>query len=174
MTSLLLGSLHSQQYTAGGALTLPSDYRNWTFVTSGLGMTYGPTGTTDAAGNPNFDNVFASPAAYKEFLKSGTWPDKTMLVIEARSSDSHVSINKGGHVQAKLLRVEAHVKDAAHGGWGFYIFEPGATEAKVIPKTASCYSCHEQNGAADSTFVQFYPTLIDAAKKSGTYKAIEH
>ena len=31
----------------------------------------------------------------------------------------------------------------------------------------NCYSCHEQNGAVDTTFVQFYPTLIDAAKKIG-------
>ena len=28
-----------------------------------------------------------------------------------------------------------------------------------------CYSCHEQHGAVDTTFVQFYPTLIDAAKQ---------
>src|SRR5580658_11258535 len=98
IAALLLSGLHGQQYTPAGALKIPSDYRNWTFVTSGLGMTYGPTGTTDGAGNPNFDNVFANPAAYQEFLKSGTWPDKTVLVIEARSSDSHVSIDKDGHV----------------------------------------------------------------------------
>ncbi len=138
ISALLLSSLYGQQFTPAGALIMPTDYRNWTFVTSGLGMTYGPTGTKDAAGNPNFDNVFANPAAYEAFLKSGTWPDKTVLIIEVRSSDSHVSINKDGHVQTKLLGVEAHVKDSAHGGWGFHIFEPGMTEAKVIPKTATC------------------------------------
>jgi hypothetical protein len=35
---------------------------------------------------------------------------------------------------------------------------------------ASCYSCHEKNGAVDTTFVQYYPTLIEAANTKGTYK----
>jgi hypothetical protein len=39
------------------------------------------------------------------------------------------------------------------------------------------YSCHDKNGAVDTTFVQFYPTLIDLAKQKGTlnliYKAEE-
>jgi cytochrome P460 len=159
------------QYAKGGSMVLPSLYRGWRFVTSGLGMTYGPTGTADAEGHPNFDNVFASPAAYTSFEQTGTWPDKTVLVLEVRASDSTVSINKGGYVQTKLVRVEAHVKDAARGGWGFYVFEPGVTEATLLPKTAKCYSCHEQHGAVDSTFVQFYPTLIQTAIGKGTYRA---
>ncbi|HYU45886.1 MAG TPA: cytochrome P460, partial [Terriglobales bacterium] len=28
--------------------------------------------------------------------------------------------------------------------------------------------CHEQHGAVDTTFVQFYPTLLEIAKKKGT------
>ena len=43
------------QYTASGELIRPSDFREWMFVTSGLGMTYNqPTG---AARTPNFTNV---------------------------------------------------------------------------------------------------------------------
>ena len=161
----------SPQYSKSGALIFPPDYREWTFLTSGLGMTYGPAGTADAAGNPNFDNVFADPAAYRSFLKTGTWPDKTVLILEVRGSDSKVSINQGGHVQTKVVGVEAHVKDAARGGWAFYAFEPGASEASLIPKTRNCYSCHERNGAVDTTFAQFYPTLAEAAMQHGTFKA---
>jgi len=40
----------------------------------------------------------------------------------------------------------------------------------LLPTSAECYSCHAQNGAVDNTFVQFYPTLIDVAKKHGTFK----
>jgi hypothetical protein len=159
------------QYTKSGALIFPSDYREWPFLTSGLGMTYGPTGTADAEGNPNFDNVFADPASYRWLLKTGTWPDKTTLILEVRGSDSKVSINKGGHIQTKVVRVEAHVKDAARGGWAFYAFEPGASEANLIPKIRNCYSCHERNGAVDTTFVQFYPTLSETAMQHGTFKA---
>ena len=43
--------------------------------------------------------------------------------------------------------------------------------AKQVPKEAACYSCHEQHAAVDTTFVQFYPTLIELAKKKGTLSA---
>jgi len=155
------------QYTADGQMRFPADYREWVFLSSGLGMTYAqPT-----QGEPNFDNVFASPEAYKAFVKTGSWPEKTVLVLEVRKSDSNVSINKGGHIQTALSAVEVHVKDSARfkGGWGFFGFEKGDT-AKLIPMTANCYSCHEQHGAVESTFVQFYPTLIDIAKQKGTLK----
>jgi len=74
-------------------------------------------------------------------------------------------------VQTGLAAIEVHVKDIARfkGGWGFFGFDKGDT-AKLIPATANCYSCHEQHGAVDTTFVQFYPTLIDVAKQKGTFK----
>jgi hypothetical protein len=158
------------QYDKDGRMLLPRNYRDWTFITSGLGMTYGPTGAVDSAGNPNFDNVFVNPAAYRSFLQNGTWPDQTIMILEIRGSDSKASINQGGHFQAKVVAIEAHVKDAERGGWAFYGFPNGATEAKMIAKTANCYSCHEQNGAVDSTFVQFYPTLVETATRKGTFK----
>ncbi len=157
------------EYTADGEMRLPANYREWIFLSSGLAMTYGPAGQTNAQGNPRFDNVFASPAAYKSFLKTGTWPDKTILVLEVRDSDSHVSINTGGRVQTGVAAVEVHVKDAARGGWVFFAFGKSDT-AKLIPTTANCYSCHDEHGSVDSTFVQFYPTLIDVAKQKGTLK----
>jgi len=157
-------------YTKDGKMILPKDYREWTFVTSGLGMTYGPAGTSDTAGNPRFDNVFVNPAAYKAFLQTGKWPDKTVLILEVRGSDSKVSINQGGRVQTDVGAVEAHVKDTTRfpaalfpGGWVFFEFGK-AGQASPTPTTASCYSCHQQNGAVDSTFVQFYPTLRDVRR----------
>jgi cytochrome c553 len=169
-----IGSLSAQdnpQYTSDGMMRLPANYREWVFLSSGLAMTYGPSGQTDAQGNPRFDNVFVSPASYKSFLKTGTWPDKTILVLEVRDSESHVSINTGGKVQTGLAAIEVHVKDTARfkTGWGFFGFEK-SDQAKLIPALASCYSCHEQHGSVDTTFVQFYPTLIDLAKQKGTFK----
>jgi hypothetical protein len=127
--------------------------------------------------NPAFDNIFVNPAAYEGFLKTGVWPDKTVMVLEQRASDSRVSINKDGRVQTSLRAVEVHVKDSTKGGWLFYGFHtPNAAENKgtLFPKSATCYSCHEQNGAVDTTFVQFYPTLIEIAKQKGTYKETGH
>jgi hypothetical protein len=158
------------KYTKDGRMILPQNYREWTFVTSGLGMTYGPAGTSDAAANPRFDNVFVNPAAYKAFLQTGKWPDKTVLILEVRGSDSKVSINQGGRVQTEVVAVEAHVKDSARfpaslfpGGWVFFEFGK-SDQASPTPTTASCYSCHQKNGSVDTTFVQFYPTLRDGRR----------
>jgi len=42
----------------------------------------------------------------------------------------------------------------------------------MIPVTAACYSCHAAQGAADTTFVQFYPTLLPIANSKGTLSAL--
>src|SRR5580704_13839123 len=158
--ALLAQSGSPLQYNKAGQLVFPADYREWVFLASGLGMTYAQNPQPNAS--PLFDNVFVNPAAYKAFLSTGIWPDKTDLVLEARHSDSKLSINKDGRVQTDIAGTEVHVKDASRGGWAFYGFANGAKDGSLIPKTQNCYSCHEQNGAVDTTFVQFYPTLIEA------------
>ena len=158
-------------YAADGSMNLPKDYRQWVFLSSGINMSYTPNGGN--AANPTFDNVLVNPAAYAGFLKTGTWPDKTAMILEVRGSDSKVSINKEGRVQTGVVAIEAHVKDASRGGWAFYGFHDSANRGTLFPKTADCYSCHEKSGAVDTTFVQFYPTLIDPAKQHNTYHATE-
>ncbi len=54
-----------------------------------------------------FDNVFVNPAAYQAFVKTGTWPDKTMLVLEVRGAQGKGSINQKGNYQG-----------TGHGGRG--------------------------------------------------------
>jgi hypothetical protein len=160
------------QFTKDGRLVRPGNYREWIFLSSGLGMTYGPAKQTpnDA---PRFDNVFVQPQAYKAFLKTGTWPDGTIFALEVRSSTSSGSINRGGHYQEGVVGLEVEVKDSSRfpNKWAFFDFgSPNTTAAKAIPTTASCYSCHSANGAVDNTFVQFYPTLAPVAKAKGTFK----
>jgi Cytochrome P460 len=154
----------AQQYTKDGDLIFPKDYRSWVFLSSGIGMSY----SNEANPSPAFDNVFVNPSALKEFLMTGAWPDKTILILENRASASHSS-NKEGKFQTEVLAVEAHVKDSSRGGWNFYGFAKDSGTGRPFPKTARCFSCHEKNGASDTTFVQFYPTLIEAAKKFGKY-----
>jgi Cu/Ag efflux protein CusF len=170
--SLMAAVASAVEYGPDAKMILPKDYRQWVFLSSGLGMSYTQSATPNP--NPGFDNVFVNPEAYQAFMKTGTWPDKTVLILEARGSDSKVSINKDGRVQTNIVGIEGHVKDASHGGWAFYSFGNGAQqEGTLLPKTATCYSCHEQNAAVDTTFVQFYPTLIEIAKSRGTYKDTE-
>ena len=163
-------------YSTSGQLVRPANYREWVYLTSGLGMTYGPAGASTARA-PMFDNVFVTPASYREFLRSGTWPDKTMFILEIRRADTNVSINNGGHTQGKVRAIEASVKDQRRfpdGGWGYFAFDGprGAVEAAPpLPATATCYACHKANTAVDNTFVQFYPTLFEVATRLGTVKS---
>ncbi len=61
-----------------------------------------------------FDNVFVNPESYKSFVKTGTWPDKTMLVLEVRGAQGRGSINQKGNYQSSdLMGLEVHVKDEA-------------------------------------------------------------
>jgi hypothetical protein len=151
----------SAEFTPAGLLKRPRDYREWVYLSSGLGMTYGPMAAEMHTENPPFDNVFVNRDAYRGFLASGHWPDKTIFVLEIRASQSKASINTGGHFQTATMAMEIHVKDEKRfaGNWAFFEFSNGAGTAKQIPASASCYSCHAEHGAVDTTFVQFYPTL---------------
>jgi len=166
--ALLTATAGAVEYSRDDKLVLPKDYRQWIFLSSGIGMTYLPNHVPGT--NPPFENAFVNPEAYQAFLNTGTWPDKTVLILEVRASDSKVSINRDGRVQTSLLAIEAHVKDASHGGWTFYNFGNGTQqEGTLLPRNADCYSCHQKSGAVDTTFVQFYPTLSEIAKAKGTY-----
>jgi Cytochrome P460 len=162
------------EYAPDGQVRFPADYRQWVYLSSGVGMTYGPVGQMGRMGPPMFDNVFVNPESYRAFLKTGRWPDKTMFVLEIRTSESHASINKDGHFQTDVMGIEAEVKDASAktGEWTFYSFDarkPSAgTIGKAFGRDASCYACHGTNTAVENTFVQFYPELYDVAVKRGT------
>lgn len=156
-------------YTPDGQMIFPADYRAWIYLTSGLGMSYSTNVPTD---HPAFDNVFVNPAAYKTFLATGTWPDKTVIVLEIRGSETKTSIDQRGHSQAEVRGVEVHVRnEKLPGKWGFYEFDPGAKTAKLTARPASCYTCHEAHGAVDTSFVQFYPTLMPIAREKKTLSA---
>jgi hypothetical protein len=157
-------------FTGDGELTLPQGYREWVYLTSGFDMSYNPS--MQMGGQHMFDNVFVNPEAYKVFVKTGTWPDKTMLVLEERGARDKGSINRSGNFQGDVMGLELHVKDEARfpGKWAFFAFG-GEKTAKAIPTAADCYSCHAQHAAVDTTFVQFYPTLLPIAKEKRTLSA---
>jgi Cytochrome P460 len=168
-------SSSAPEYTSDNQLKFPEHYREWVYLTSGFDMSYTPPEKmAKMAGHHHmFDNVFVNPEAYKTFVQTGTWPDKTMLVLEARRAEDRGSINQAGNYQGTdVMGFEVHIKDEAHfpGKWAFVGFEDGKT-GKVTPQSANCTSCHVEHGAVDNTFVQFYPTLLPIAKSKGTLAA---
>jgi hypothetical protein len=159
-------------YTKNGDLMPLTNYREWIYLTSGIDMNYFPK--NDGMDHSTFDNVFVNPEAYRSFMATGTWPDKTVIVLEGREARTKGSINQRGHFQGTgLTGFEVHVKDEARfpGKWAFFDFDSPEKNGTLIPPTASCYSCHAAHAAVDTTFVQFYPTLLPVAREKGTLSA---
>jgi hypothetical protein len=96
------------------------------------------------------------------------------MVLEVREARNKGSINQSGHFQGTdIMGFEVHVKDQTRfkGGWAFFDFDTPQSNGKLIPETAVCYSCHQVHAAVDTTFVQFYPTLLPIAEKKSTLSA---
>jgi hypothetical protein len=165
----------SAQFTSNGQLLRPEGYRRWVYVSSGFGMSYNP----DAGGNgaPAFTNVFVAPEAYDFFLAHGTWPDKTIFVLEIYGSSSHGSINQKGSYQQSLVGLDVEVKDPSRfpDKWAYFGFDNSAKAASATtPGKNACWNCHDQSAAVEHSFVQFYPELLKIAREKGTIKPNVH
>ena len=168
---LLTASLGSEQmtlprYAEDNQLLRPEGYRNWTFVAANYGMGYTEGNPNAPAKNPTFHNIFIQPQAFAHYKKNGSFPDKTMLVMEVYKPGTNASINKRGAFQDQFLGVEVALKDSDRfpEKWAYFNFigKEGKplTQAKAFPKQA-CWNCHNEHGASDNVFVQFYPPLRD-------------
>ena len=161
------------RYTNGTSLVRPTDYREWSFLGSGLGLTYEPAGSQSP---PHFSNVFVNPSSYRSFMQTGRWPNGTVLVLESRNAGSDAPPNVGGRFQTELRGIEAEVKDSRFpDGWAFFQFgSASALKDAAAPLSgqdvARCVECHTKNTAVERTFVQFYPTLLEVARQKGTVK----
>jgi len=162
--SLVSGMAQAQEQMA-----IPADYRQWVFLTSSLDLNYN---TASPPGHHMLDNVFVDPASYQAFVRTGTWPDKAILIKENRMAESAGTLSKSGQFQVGVMNLEIHIKDEARPGkWAFFVSIDGRSPGKLMPLTANCYSCHADHGAVDTTFVQFYPTLFPIARDKGTISA---
>ncbi len=164
------------RYTNGTSLVRPTDYREWRFVSSGLGMTYHPPAGGAQSAPQFFQNVFVNPSSYRSFMETGTWPDETIFILEIRRAGSDASINRAGRFQTDLVMLEAEVKDSRFpDGWAFFDLGRAsalrdAAEPLSGDRVAPCVECHTAHTAVERTFVQFYPTLLEVARRMGTLK----
>jgi hypothetical protein len=166
-------------YTGAGELVRPTGHREWMFVGANIGMGYNEGA---APREPRFHHIYIQREAYKKFAENGTFPDKTMLVMEVLEAGSNESINRRGQFAARSLGVEVALKDEARfpEKWAYFNFIGGQgkqlASAKAFPKQA-CWNCHNEHGAADNVFVQFYPALREALearpKANGSQESAE-
>jgi hypothetical protein len=158
-------------YTQDGQMVRPADYREWIFLSSGLDMSYSPMAMK--MDHSMFNNVFVNSDAYRAFRQTGHWPDGTMLVLELRVAGKAAPPLRQGQFQTtSLMGLEVHVRDTSRfkTGWAFFSFDdPGP--GKKIAEGSDCEACHAAHAAVDTSFVQFYPTLLPVAEQKHTLSA---
>jgi Cytochrome P460 len=148
----------------------PTNYREWIFVGSSRGLSYvqsaNPQSQDTNATMEMYHNVYIKPESYREFAKTGKFPEGTVLVLEMASSGAKKEPALQGTFENEFIGLDVAVKDKSRfeGGWAYYSFSNGMTssyrdKAQPFPASAGCVSCHKQNAATDNVFTQFYPVL---------------
>lgn len=153
-------SLDVAKFTDDGELIRPDNLDEWVFVGSSLGMGYSQVDfNPDTPGN--FQIVQMEPNAYREFQRTGEFPDGTMFALTFYLAERDVSINQAGFVMGGTQMVEIHLKDEKRfpeSGFNFFMFH-SETTAAPLPASNSCIECHARDGEYDAVFTQFYPLI---------------
>ncbi len=150
-------------YTAEGDLIRPEGYRTWVFVGASLGLSYSE-GADEREGPGAFTNVYIQPQAYRYFMETGEFTEKTMLPMDVFRPGSRESINQAGYFEKDFAGMEVAVKDSERypKGWAYLSFRDRSgglrAAASAFPKDR-CYDCHAEHAATDNVFTQFYPVL---------------
>ena len=159
------------QYTPDGKMKLPTGYREWVF----LGAPVTPNALNGGKANfPEFHNVYVETSNFDAYMKTGTFPEGTVLVKElvllqkpTFPDGSQQEPSGRGFFEGNFNCMDVSVKDtkkyAKTNGWGYYTFghHPEPCEATAAEKSvAECAGCHIANVAqTDMTYEQFYPVL---------------
>jgi Cytochrome P460 len=148
-------------YDSHGALLRPQNFETWVFVGSSTGLTYEPG--MQGSGVGEFHDVYIRPESYREYLRTGKFPEETVLVLALYPPEDKISPAKGGYFEGDLDGMAAAVKDHSHfaEGWAYFNFgrTPNLQAAATANPQQNCYACHVKHGADDNVFVQFYPVL---------------
>jgi Cytochrome P460 len=164
------------QFTPDGKMKLPTGYREWVFIGSPLTPNALNGGK---ASFPEFHNVYVERKNFDAYMKTGTFPEGTVLVKElvllqkpTFPDGSQQAPSGRGYFQGAFNGMDVSVKDtkkfAKTNGWGYFTFghhaEPYETTA-AESSAAECAGCHLANVAkTDMTYVQFYPVLQEKGK----------
>jgi Cytochrome P460 len=149
------------RFDSSGALLRPQHFETWVFVGSSAGLSYEPGMKSKGIGE--FHDVYLRPQSYREYARTGKFPEKTVLVLALYSPKENTPPLKAGYFEGDLEGMAAAVKDHERfsEGWAYFSFgEAGhlKDKASANPKQM-CFSCHQQHAADDNVFVQFYPIL---------------
>jgi hypothetical protein len=149
------------QYTAAGELRRPANLDEWIQTGASLGSEYSDA-PFDASNPGTIGTVQMEPGAYRYFLEHKQYADGTMFLLSFYRAEGKSEPQLPGFVQGPLMAQEIHVLDKTRfgDGHGFFLFPNANVQASTrLPDDNECVTCHNEHGAFDGTFVQFYPKL---------------
>jgi hypothetical protein len=170
------------RYDANNELLLPKGFETWVFVGSNLGLAYRKdlSEMTAAEGKrmeaQRFHNIYINPEAYAHFLRTGEFPEPTVLVMEqfAAADKEPKGVLTAGSYNGQRLGLEVAVKNSARPDkvktpWAYYDFTDQSDPKKAVGHAPAfpddaCESCHRKHASRDNVWVQFYPHLREAIK----------
>ena len=169
------------EYDAKGDLKRPAGFRTWVFVGANIGLRYHkdlPDTTpreqdhAKKAEPGEFHNVYIRPESYEHYLKTGKFPDLTVLVMdvyESKDRDTKGIVSKGlfpgAHRGFEVAVKNSKRPDGSKTDWAYYDFDKPTRATASAFRDAACYDCHLKHADVDNVWVQFYPTLRDRAEK---------
>ncbi|MGE5191328.1 MAG: cytochrome P460 family protein, partial [Deltaproteobacteria bacterium] len=118
----------------------------------------------------NFHNVYINPEVYAQYVKTGKFPEKTVLVLDIFKAEEREprkivaeGLFPGAHAGVAVAVKNSARPDGSKTDWAYYDFGLESKTAKAFPDKA-CYDCHLQHADDDNVWVQFYPTLRKEGK----------
>ena len=166
-------------YDSQGRLKLPDPavFRKWVF----LGAPTTPNGLNNGKANfPEFHHVYVEQKNLDVYLKTGNFPEGTMLVKElvrvlnpTFPDGSRKEPSGRGFFNGEFNGIDLSIKDSKRfsktNGWGYFTFGHHPLPYAEVAEEASpseCAGCHITYVAkTDMTWVQFYPIMRDKNPK---------
>jgi len=177
-TFALAGTIEKQSNDAGlplpavklafnenGEAALPKGYRSWVHAyTAWESITVTPLDNT-VTKTPEFHSVYVEPSAYRAFMKTGTWPEGSLMIkefsitsIDPKNCDGPPAYvcNLGGskvifaHGQTglSLMLKDSKRYPGEPGGWSYFSFghqAPPYEQFSPARARAQCAQCHIDN-----------------------------
>lgn len=131
-------------------LIRPDGYREWTILAVPAGLHPLAIGASAVARRTAAHKVYIDRVGYREYVRTGTFPEGTLMLWESADSGFDVANRSDDHHRphSGSRTLLASVKDSTRfdGRWGFFDFtgSEGALKAKAqpLPDSSGCRRCH--------------------------------
>ena len=147
-----------------GTLSLPADFRSWTYLGSWI-----VDSDEEDGGADGIHNVYTQPSTVEAYRKTGQFPDGAVLVKELLATEtgdmttgrvSHATATEGWFVMIKDTQGRFKGNGLWGDGWGWALFNSDDPATAVTEDyKAECLPCHVPAEKDDWIYVRGYPKL---------------